>query len=124
MFKKIQEKPEHVKKRISLILTIIIFGVIVFVWVSSRTARMVAPESRARSASPIESFKEIFNGGISDIRDTIMRAEFFGGKHEEPTPVDIAPLVEEKPTSATSTPRFDMSGVIIIDRATSTRNAR
>ena len=124
MFKKIQEKPEHVKKNISLVLTLVIFGGIVFVWVSSRTARMVTNESRMRSASPIESFKEIFNGGISDIQHTITTSGFFGGSQEKVAPVDTVPPVVIESTTPTSTPRFDMSGVIIIDLATSTRNTR
>lgn len=122
MFKKIQEKPEHIKKRISLVVTLVIFGVIVFVWVSSRTARMVINDSRTRTASPIESFKEIFNGGISDIQNTITSSEFFGGDDKEIVP-DVAPPVKLlQPASSTS--RFDTSGVIIIDLATSTKGVR
>lgn len=122
MFNKIQEKPEHVKKRISLILTLVIFGVIVFVWVSSRTARMVIEESRTRTASPIESFKEIFNGSISDIQNTIINSDFFGGDNTEVVPDAVPPVV--LPKTASSTSRFDTSGVIIIDLATSTKRAR
>lgn len=122
MFKKIQEKPEHVKKRISFIITLVIFSIIVFVWVSSRTARMVINESRTRSASPIESFKEIFNGGISGIQNTIMNAEFFGGGNTEIVQSAVPSVVLQQ--SASSTSRFDTSGVIIIDLATSTKGVR
>ncbi len=122
MFKKIQEKPEHVKKRISFIITLVIFSVIVFVWVSSRTARMVINESRTRSASPIESFKEIFNGGISDIQNTITKSDFFGGDDKEIVTDAVPPVVLSQP--ATSTSRFDASGVVIIDLATSTKSVR
>jgi len=123
MFKKIQEKPEHVKKRISLIITLVIFGIIVSVWMSSRTARMVTNESRLRSASPIESFKEIFRGNISNIRDTILNAEFFGGRNDEPTR-DTIPVVSDEQQIASSSLRFDASGVVIIDLATSTKSVR
>ncbi|KKT81376.1 MAG: hypothetical protein A2V96_02420 [Candidatus Yonathbacteria bacterium RBG_16_43_6] len=122
MFKKIQEKPEHVKKRISFIITLVIFSVIVFVWVSSRTARMVINESRTRSASPIESFKEIFNGGISGIQNTITNAEFFGGGNIEVVQNAVPPVALQQPAS--STLRFDTSGVVIIDLATSTKSVR
>lgn len=122
MFKKIQEKPEHVKKRISFIITLVIFSVIVFVWVSSRTARMVINESRTRSASPIESFKEIFNGGISGIQNTITNAEFFGGGNIEIVQNAVPSVALQQPAS--STLRFDTSGVVIIDLATSTKSVR
>jgi hypothetical protein len=122
MFKKIQEKPEHVKKRISFIITLVIFSIIVFVWVSSRTARMVINESRTRSASPIESFKEIFNGGISGIQNTITNAEFFGGGNNEIVQSAVPSVVLQQPASSTS--RFDTSGVVIIDLATSTKSVR
>lgn len=122
MFKKIQEKPEHVKKRISLVVTMVIFGVIVFVWVSSRTARMVINDSRTRTASPIESFKEIFNGGISDIQNTITSSEFFSGDGEGTVSDGAPPVILSQPASSTS--RFDTSGVIIIDLATSTKGIR
>ena len=122
MFKKIQEKPENVKKRISLILTLVIFGAIVFVWLSSWGARTNTNESRARTASPIESFKEIFTGGISDISNTITSNEFFGGGKEEIGTDTVPPVVEQRPASSSS--RFDMDGVVIIDLATSTKSAR
>lgn len=121
MFNRIQEQPEHVKKRISLILTVILFGGIVFVWMSSRTARSVVEQSRTRTASPMESLKEVFNGEISGIRDTIMNAEFFGGEQRTAVPEETTSAVVEQP--ATSTP-FDITGVVIIDLATSTKNAR
>lgn len=123
MFKKIQEKPENVKKRISLILTLVIFGAIVFVWLSSWGARTNTNESRAQTASPIESFKEIFTGGISDISNSIINTEFFGGGTEDiGTDIVLPPVVEQRPASSSS--RFDMSGVVIIDLATSTKSTR
>ena len=83
---------------------------------------MVINESRTRSASPIESFKEIFNGGISDIQNTITKSDFFGGDDKEIVTDAVPPVVLSQP--ATSTSRFDASGVVIIDLATSTKSVR
>lgn len=119
MLKRIQAKPEHVKKRISLALTIVIFSGIVFVWMSSWSARTISDESREKTASPTESFNEVFSGIVSEIKSKIADTPFFGSSVER---IDSNTVGTENVgwQATSSVPVLDLSRAVIIDRATST----
>lgn len=122
MLKKIQAKPEHVKEKISLLLTLLIFGGIVFVWWSSWSARRTSVENRERTASPTESVREVFADVVTRITSKISSAPFYGGEAEQPEMnITNIPTGTIPPQSASLLPAFDVSGIVIIDLATSTK---
>ena len=51
MLEKLRKKPEHIKKSISLVFTIVIFTGILFVWLSSWDARSRVGETREKTRS-------------------------------------------------------------------------
>lgn len=116
MLKRIQAKPKHIKKRISFALTLAIFSGIVFVWLSSWNARTTSDDSREKTASPTESFREVFAGIISDAKSKILMNTSFYEEREESVETSATVLWQATSTSTA----FDMSGVVIIDLATST----
>lgn len=120
MLKKIQAQPEHVRQKISFVLTLVIFVMIFFIWLSSWGARTASEDSRERTASPLESVKEIFSGTVSDVKDEIANAPFLGEYlHLKEGGISTAEVsAGEEATS--SSPIFDASGVVIIDRIAST----
>lgn len=112
MLEKLRAKPDHIKKSVALVLTIIIFSIILFVWISSWDARSRGDETREKTVSPLSGFTTMLEGFISDVRDGVS---------------DVPSFVENIPSAATSTatssPVFDLSGVVIIDPSVSTTTA-
>lgn len=114
MLETLRAKPDHVKKSISLVLTIVIFGGILFVWVSSWDAQQTETDVREKTASPISSFTTMIDGLVSSVKDVLSGAPTVVetlGKSNSPAAT----------SSATSTNSVDLSGVVIIDAATSTQ---
>ena len=117
MLQKLRAKPDHVKKSLSLFLTIVIFSVILFVWLSSWDARSREDESRAKAVSPLSGFGTMFEGFTAGLRESISDAPW-GGKNASSSPQASD---EQVPLSvATSSPSFDISGVIVIDGSVGT----
>jgi hypothetical protein len=117
MLEKLRAKPDHVKKSFALGMTIIIFSCILFVWVSSWDARLRGDEAREKTVSPLSGFTTMIEGFISGMRDSISGV---------PAYVENTPLVAtttqtiNEETTATSSPSFDVSGVVVIDSSIST----
>lgn len=115
MLEKLRAKPDHIKKSISLVLTIVIFSIILFVWFSSWDARMRGDETREKTASPLSSFKMMLEGFVADVREGISSA---------PSYVENTPRVATSTTASTApSPLFDISSVVIIDSTTSTTSS-
>ncbi len=106
MLEKLRAKPDHVKKSISLALTIFIFSGIVFVWLSSWDARNTGGETREKTLSPLAGFTTIFQGVISDVQSAISGSPSYVENRRDTGVVT--------PTS-TGITVFDMSGVVVID---------
>lgn len=109
MLEKLRAKPEHIKKRISLAFTLVIFVGIVFVWISSWGARQDEGAVREKTASPIASFGTMIDGLVLSAKEMISGAPSYmetNGKGASST-------------VSTSTPAkgFDLSGVVILDSA-------
>ena len=111
MLEKLRAKPDHIKKSISLTLTIVIFSGIVFVWFSSWDARMHEGEIREKTVTPLSGFTTMIDGFVSGIKT---------GISSTPTYVENPAIAPATTTSATSTTGFDLSGVVIIDSDHST----
>ncbi len=113
MLKKLREKPDHIKKIISLVIAIIISAVIFVVWLSSFDARQNGDEAREKTLSPIGGFMEVFQGVVSDVKNNISGmpsyVENIGGQEAETITT----------TTLTSPSVFDFSGVVIIDQLAS-----
>ena len=112
MLEKLRAKPDHVKKSISLVFTIVVFGGILFVWLSSWDAQQTETDVREKTASPVSSFTTMIDGLVSSVRDAISGA---------PTVFETLGKSATSTTagSATSTNNIDLSGIVIIDAATS-----
>ncbi len=110
MLEKLRAKPDHIKKSISLIFTLVIFSGILFVWLSSWNARSSGEETREKTLSPLAGFGTIFEDIVSDVKNSISGAPSF---------------VENRRVTGTSTVTsagvsdFDMSEVVVIDKKTS-----
>lgn len=108
---RLRAKPDHIKKSVSLILTVIIFSGVLFVWVSSWDARMRDQEIRDKTVSPMAGMALMFDGFVSGFKDRISGVS---------SPVENG----EAATLATSTDSFDLSGVVVLDAsASSTQGA-
>lgn len=107
MLEKLRAKPDHFKKSLSLILTIIIFSGILFVWISSWDARMRDQEIRDKTVSPIVGVTSMFDGLVAGFKEKISGTPSF---------------VENSGTTtvATSTDSFDLSGVVVLDQSATT----
>ncbi len=111
MLEKLRSKPDHIKKIISLILTIVIFSAIVFVWVSSWDARAKSDTGRKETSSPISSFMDMGKGIISDVKDKISSMPSYTENINS-----IASSTPLKETGiASSSSDFNISGMVIIE---------
>lgn len=108
MLNNLRSKPEHVKKSLSLFLTIIIFSGILFAWVSSWDARMRGDEIRDKTVSPVIGVTSMFDGLVSGFNEKISGMPSFVENNESAT---IATTSEEV---------FDLSGVVVLDQSTTT----
>ncbi len=106
MLEKLRAKPDHIKKSISLVFTIVIFSGIVFVWLSSWDARNSGVETREKTLSPLAGFTTIFEGVSRDIKNAISGT---------PSYVENRPNAGVGTATSTRTGDFDMSGVVVID---------
>lgn len=104
MLETLRAKPHHIKQSISLAVTVVIFSVILFVWVSSRDARSREIEVREKTVSPVDGVSAMFDGFLSGFKERMSSA---------PTPLK----------QATTTDSFDLSGVVIIDPSASSTKA-
>ncbi|MBI5400526.1 MAG: hypothetical protein HZB12_00190 [Candidatus Yonathbacteria bacterium] len=112
MLEKLRSKPEHIKKSISLFLTIIIFSGILFVWVSSWDARTRGDEIRDKTVSPVIGVTSMFDGFVAGFKEKISGTPSF---------VEMNGVTAgTEPITATSTDSFDISGVVILDGSTAT----
>jgi len=111
MLEKLRAKPDHVKKSISLVLTVLIFLGILFVWISSWDARMHDEEIRNKTVSPVAGVTSMFDGFISGFKEIISGA---------PSYIDLEGTASSTALSATSTSVFDVSGVVVIDGSATT----
>ncbi|OHA83342.1 MAG: hypothetical protein A2937_00680 [Candidatus Yonathbacteria bacterium RIFCSPLOWO2_01_FULL_47_33b] len=109
MLEKLRAKPNHIKKSIALFLAAVISVIIFFVWVSSWDARTNGDAIRGKTVSPLSGFSTMLDGFMSDVRE---------GVSGVPTYVENTP----SPTidTATTSPSFDFSSVIVIDSSAST----
>lgn len=107
MLEKLRSKPDHIKKSISLFLTIIIFSGILFVWFSSWDARMRGDETRDKTVSPVVGVTSMFDGLISGFKEKISGTPSFVENNETAT-------------ATTSKETFDLSGVVILDSSATT----
>ena len=109
MFEQLRAKPEPVGKQLALGVTIILFGIIFFVWFSSWDARTTKDKAPEKTASPTASFGTVFQGFVTEVKDKI---QLFSPQSSQGTPEETT---EGKLPAATST--FDISGIIVIDRS-------
>ncbi len=106
MLEKLRAKPDHIKKSISLVFSIVVFSGILFVWLSSWDARNSGGETREKTLSPLAGFTTVFKGIIADVQSAISGApSYVENRHDE----------VESTASPTETTDFDMSGVVVID---------
>ncbi len=113
MLKKLREKPDHIKQIIALVVAIVISAIIFAVWWSSFSARQNGEEAREKTLSPIAGFTEVFQGVVSDVKNSISGM---------PSYVENTVGQEAETTSTTTfgtKPTFDFSGVVIIDSSAS-----
>lgn len=117
MLEKLRSKPDHIKKIFSLVLTIIIFSVIVFVWVSS-WGNQSQKNISMNALSPLASFMEMMSGVISETKEKVSGmpsyTENINGMATN-TPIRKAPVVS-------STTDFNISGIVIIDPTAKSTN--
>ncbi len=116
MLEKLRGKPDHIKKSISLVFTIVVFSGILFVWLSSWDARNSGGETREKTFSPLAGFSAVFQGIISDVKTGISGTPSYAENRRDGV---------ESTASGTGTSDFDMSGVVVIDLSrvsTSTMN--
>ena len=109
MLEKLRAKPYHTRRSIALGLTIAIFSIILFVWISSWDARSSSDEIREKTVSPLSGFQTMFEGFMSGARDSVSSV---------PSYVENTPSVAT--STATSSSAFDVSGVVVIDSSAST----
>jgi len=107
---RIRSKPHHIKQSVALTLTITIFSVILFIWVSSKDARSREVEVRAKTVSPAYGVISMFDGAVTNIKKQLSHVVSEIKKRPAST-------TQEAPESAVD---FDLSGVVIIDTATTT----
>ena len=112
MLEKLRAKPYHTKKSIALGLTIAIFSIILFVWISSWDARSNGDEIRQKTVSPLSGFTTMFEGFMSGARDSFS---------DVPSYIENTPSVAT--STATSTTSFNVSDVVVIDPSVSTTTA-
>lgn len=101
MLEKLRSKPHHIKQSISLAVTIVIFSAILFVWVSSRDARMREMEVREKTVAPLDGVGAMFSGFVDGFKERMLSA----------------PTTSKQTTTTDS---FDLSGVVIIDSSSTT----
>ena len=113
MLEKIRSKPDHIKSIFSLVLTVIIFSVIVFVWFSSSGARSQMSVSKEKTVSPFASFMEMTQGIISDVKDKVSGMPMPSYQEiQTPIATSTQPRNEQEVSSLGN---FDTSGMVIID---------
>ncbi len=106
MLEKLRAKPDHIKKSISLTMTIVIFSGILFVWVSSWDARMNKGEIREKTVSPLSGITTMFQDIVTDVKT---------GISSTPSYVENPAVSPDTTASSTATSEFDLSGIVVID---------
>lgn len=101
MLTTIRSKPDHIKKSIGLVVTVVIFSGIVFMWWSSRDTSSHELEVQARIVSPLDGVSTLFSGFVSGFKERLAK-----------DPIGKIP-VESVATTTKST--FDLSGAVVID---------
>ncbi len=75
MFKhieKIQQKPEHERKKIAFFITIGLFFVVVFLWIFLSDLNIISKEyteENAKTPSPFANIKDTFGGIVDDVKE-------------------------------------------------------
>lgn len=108
MLQKIRSKPDHVKKSITLVLTVFIFTIIASVWLSSWDARQTSEISKEKTDSPLASLKLVLSGITKDIKDT------YSASPDAVTEDFVVATTTPESQSATL---LDASRVKVIDKA-------
>ncbi len=112
MLEKLRAKPDNFKKSLALGITIVIFSIILFVWISSWDARSSGDEIREKTVSPLSGFTTMFDGFMSGARDSVSAV---------PSYVENTPSATT--STATSSPIFDLSSIVVVDPLVSTTTA-
>ena len=112
MLEKLRAKPYHTRRKIAFGLTIAIFSIILFVWISSWDARSSGNEIREKTVSPLSGFSTMFEGFMSGTRDSV-----------SPVPSYVQNTPSVVTSTGTSPLSFDASGVVVIDPSMSTTTA-
>lgn len=107
---RLRAKPPHVKQSIAVILTLIIFCVILFIWITSFDARTQSAEIRSTIVSPITGVSSLFESFFSGLKETISTAQ-------------LNPTATTTNNTVSATSSFDLSGVVIIDPTASSGKA-
>ncbi len=110
MLEKLRSKPDHIKKTFSLVLTIIIFSIIVFVWVSSRENQSQKNVSM-NAMSPLASLVEMMSEVISEAKERVSGMP----SYTENINGTATNTPAKKDSVASSTTDFNISGIVIID---------
>lgn len=111
MLEKLRAMSEQARKAFSLVLTIFIFGSILFVWLSSSDARSQEELVREKTVAPVSGFIAMFGGLIDEVKDAISST---------PTFVNGAGATSTSQTTKSPSSDFDVSGIVIIDPLLST----
>lgn len=112
MLEKLRAKPEHTKLVVSLVTTVVIFGGILFVWLSSWDARSQEDSTRTKTVAPLTGLGTMFDGFQLFVSDLISGVPQYVKMNET--------ISSSTATTTVATNNFDLSGVVIIDAASST----
>jgi len=113
MLEKLRAKPEHTKMVVSLVTTVVIFGCILFIWLSSWDARSQEGDTRSKTVAPLSGLSTMFEGFQLFVSDLISGVPQYV-KMNETAPVSTSTAI------SSSVGSFDLSGVVVIDTASST----
>ena len=111
MLETLRSKPNHIKQTISIVLTVVIFSAIVFVWISSREARLREVEVRGKTVSPLGGVSLMFQGVFSDFKLKMSEVPSFD-------------TINSGAATSSLSDDFEFSGVMVIDATTGTSTAK
>lgn len=98
---RLRTKPHHIKQSVSVAITLVIFSAVVFVFWSSSDARSREAEVQAKTVSPLDGVTSMFDGFMSGFKSTLSGTS-------------------DADSNATSTDKFDFSGIVVIDETSTT----
>lgn len=113
LLEKLRAKPEHTKIVVSLVTTVVIFGGVLFVWLSSWDARSQEGDTRSKTVAPLTGLSAMFDGFQLFVSDLISGVPQYVKMNE------LAPTSTPMSTT-TAVGNFDLSGVVVIDTVSTT----